>query len=73
MNHLYGVALSSLKSKKFVLFVTFTNNTLNLEKIQPIAKLFYSNNIFINRNTAKGIWYWWKTPRIFHSIVSPDD
>lgn len=33
MNHLYGVALSSLKSKKFVLFVTFTNNTINLERI----------------------------------------
>lgn len=33
MNHLYRVALSSLKIKKFVSFATLTNNTLNLERI----------------------------------------
>lgn len=39
-----------------------------------MAKLFYTKNIFSNRNTAKEIWYWWKTlSRIVHSIVSPDD
>lgn len=29
MNHLYGVAFSSLKSKKFLLFVTLTDKFRN--------------------------------------------
>lgn len=33
MNHLYRVALSSLKNKEFVLFVTLTNNIFNVERI----------------------------------------